>query len=188
MFKMKEECRMSSDRASRSPFNVGCRLIVVGALGALACATTPLGATGEEIGRGRGLAAQGATVFTNECATCHGQRGEGLAASPAILGPGALPEFPRAADSGSDPTLLDPQLAQIKAQTRPAGAASRDRFRNALDLYNFTFRHLPRTRAQDMKDVDYWNVVNFMLAAQGVSPPPGGIGPANAASIPIPKR
>jgi cytochrome c len=138
--------------------------------------------------RARDQAAQGGAVFSNECAKCHGQRGEGLAGATAILGPGALPEFPRSSGSASDPTLLDPQLIQLQAQSRPAGAAWRDPFRNAQDLYNFTAKHLPKNRAEELKDNDYWAVVGFVLAAQGVSLPPRGIGPANAATIPVPRR
>jgi len=156
-------------------------------LASLGCASTQTGATAEDLARARGQSAQGATTFTNECARCHGQRGEGLAA-PAVLGPGALPEYPRNNVTAGDPTAYDPQLIQIQAQTRPAGAPSRDPFRNALDLYNYTSKHMPKERAAELKDADYWAVVSYLLAAQGVSLPPRGIGPAEAASIPIPKR
>ena len=154
----------------------------------LGCATTQTGATAEDLTRARGQAAQGATVFANECASCHGQRGEGLASAPAIMGPGALPEYPRNTGGAGDPTITDPQLIQIQAQTRPAGAPWRDPFRNARDLYSFTTTHLPKARAAAVSDGDYWAVVGYMLAAQGASLPSGGIGPANGASIPIPKR
>jgi mono/diheme cytochrome c family protein len=163
-------------------FSLGFSLIWLG------CATTQTGATADDLARARTQAAQGATIFTNECAKCHGDRGEGLAGAPAILGPGALPEYPRSTGSGSDPMVLDPQLIQVQAQTRPAGAASRDRFRNVEDLHSFMVRHVPKTRAQELQAGDYWAVVSFILAAQGASLPPQGIGPANAASMPIPKR
>jgi mono/diheme cytochrome c family protein len=154
---------------------------------AIGCATTPLGAAPADLARGRDQFAQGATVFANECAGCHGPRGEGLASAPAILGAGALPEFPRTSGVG-DPTITDPQLIQIAAQSRPAGAAWRDPFRNALDLFTFTTTHLPKSRARELKQADYWSVTSFVLAVQGASLPPGGVDPAGAASIPIPKR
>jgi cytochrome c553 len=163
------------------------RGLLLGALAWLGCASVPTGATTEELTRARDQAGQGATVFANECASCHGQRGEGLANAGAILGPGALPEYPRSSGVG-DPTVTDPQLIQIQAQSRPAGAAWRDPFRNAQDLYTFTTTHLPKSHASGLKDVDYWAVVGFLFAAQGASLSQGGIGPANAASIPIPKR
>lgn len=160
---------------------------ILSSLAWLGCATTHLGATAEDLTHARAQFAPGATVFTNECATCHGQRGEGLASAGAILGPGALPEYPRNTGTG-DPTITDPQLIQIAAQTRPQGAAWRDPFRNARDLYTFTTTHLPKSRASELKQADYWAVVTFLLSAQGASLPPGGVDAANAASIPIPQR
>jgi len=156
-------------------------------LASLACATTPLGAQPADLARGRDQFLQGGTVYANECATCHGARGEGLASAPAILGAGALPEYPRTAGAG-DPTITDPQLIQIAAQTRPQGAAWRDPFRNARDLFTFTTTHLPKSRASALKEADYWSVTSYLLAVQGASLPPGGVDPANAGSIPIPKR
>lgn len=160
----------------------------IGGLTLFGCASTPRGATVEEIARARSQTDRGANVFTAECASCHGQRGEGLAAAPAILGPGALPEYPRTSTTAGDPTITDPQLIQIRAQTRPAGAAWRDPFKNALDLHRFTTLHLPKSRAEQLKDADYWAVVSFVLAAQGASLPPEGLGPTSAGSIPIPQR
>jgi len=181
---------MSSRFAHLRTSAVGWPLVAVFGWGlvGLGCATTKTGATPEDLVRARDQAAQGGTVFSNECAKCHGQRGEGLAGATAILGPGALPEFPRSTGSAGDPTLLDPQLIQLQAQSRPAGAAWRDPFRNAQDLYNFTAKHLTKERAAQLKDNDYWAVIGFVLVAQGVSLPPRGIDPANAASIPIPRR
>ncbi len=154
----------------------------------LGCATTKLGATPDDLARAQAQTNRGATVYTNECASCHGARGEGLASAPAILGPGALPEYPRDTGGVGDPTVTDPQLIQIQAQTRPAGAPWRDPLRNAQDLYTFTTTHLPKSRAANLHGPDYWAVVSYILAAQGVSLPADGIGPAVAASIPIPKR
>jgi hypothetical protein len=104
------------------------------------------------------------------------------------MGPGALPEFPRDKPVSSDSALTDPQLLQIEAQARPAGAAWRDSFRNAQDLYNFTSQQMPKREKGKLKPDGYWAVVNFLLAAQGAVLPAGGVGPANASSIPIPRR
>ena len=170
-----------------SRFFAGPALVVCGLVW-LGCASVQTGATVEDLSRAQGPAAAGATVFNNQCAKCHGQRGEGLGGASAILGPGALPEFPRSTGGAGDPNVVDPQLIQIQAQARPAGAAWRDPFRNAMDLYNFTTKHLPKSQAQSLKDADYWAVVNFMLAVQGATLPPRGIDASNAASIPIPRR
>jgi hypothetical protein len=157
-------------------------------LAAIGCAVTQMGATPADLARAQDQAGQGATVFANECAKCHGQRGEGVGSAMDILGPGALPEYPRGAGSSGDPTLTDPQQLQIQAQSRPAGAAWRDNFRTAQDLYNFTSSQMPKTKPGQLKQDEYWAVVNFILAAQGANLPKGGVGPSNAASIPIPRR
>jgi mono/diheme cytochrome c family protein len=134
------------------------------------------------------MAAQGEGTFAGECAKCHGQRGEGIGGVPALMGLGALPEYPRNAGGSGDPTMIDPQQLQIQAQTRPAGAASRDTFRTAQDLYSYVSTQMPKGQVGRLKPADSWAVVNFLLAAQGASLPAGGVGPANASSIPIPRR
>jgi mono/diheme cytochrome c family protein len=178
---------MTSLTIRRKVSLAGGALLLAGVLW-VGCAATQLGATPADLDRARGQADQGANLFATECGTCHGQRGEGVAAAPALLGPGGLPEYPRSTGSMTDPTLIDPQQLQIQQQSRPAGAGSRDTFRNAQDLYTFISKQMPKSRPGSLKPVDYWALVNFMLAVQGTTLPPGGIGPANAVSIPIPKR
>jgi mono/diheme cytochrome c family protein len=159
-----------------------CGLVVLG------CAVTQMGATPADLARAQDQAATGAATFAAKCAKCHGQRGEGLGGVPALMGPGALPKYPRDIASSGDPALSDPQLLQIEAQARPAGAAWRDPFVNAQDLYTFTSTHMPKAHVGELNEGQNWAVVSFLLAAQGASLPVGGIGPANASTIPIPAR
>jgi hypothetical protein len=166
---------------------VGGAFMVCGLIG-IGCAVTQLGATPADLAQARGQSESGANIFARECAKCHGQRGEGIGSASAILGPGALSEFPRNEVSSTDPAMSDPQLLQIEMQSRPAGAAWRDPFRNAQDLFNFTSTHMPKGHTGDLKPPEYWAVVSFMLAVQGASLPAGGIGPANASSIQIPRH
>jgi hypothetical protein len=158
-----------------------CGLVLLG------CAVTQMGATPADLARANDQSKPGAAIYAKECATCHGNRGEGLAIAPALLGPGTLPDYPRDRGSG-DPTLTDPQQIQLEMQSRPAGAAWRDPFRNAQDLYDFTSTHMPKGHAGELKPAEYWAVMSFLLAAQGATLPEGGITPANAKSIPIPRR
>ena len=70
-----------------------------------------------------------------------------------------------------------------------AGAHVKDQrdHRTGLPIVSlYGSKHKPTP--EQLKDVDYWAVVGFVLAAQGVSLPPAGLGPANAGTIPIPKR
>jgi mono/diheme cytochrome c family protein len=166
--------------------SLGSAFVVCGLIG-LGCAAAQLGATPTDLDRARGQSDRGATLFGSECARCHGSRGEGIGSAPAILGPGALPEYPRALVGSTDPAQSDPQLLQIEAQARPAGAAWRDQFRNAQDLFNFVSTHMPKGNAGRLPR-DYWAVINFMLVVQGANVPASGLSPANASSILIPAR
>ncbi len=187
--KEEREDRMSARFADRrtSLSRIGGAFVLFGSI-VVGCAAMQLGATPAEMAQARGQAEPGANVFASWCAKCHGQRGEGIGAAPAILGPGALPEYPRNVGGPESSALSDPQLLQIEAQARPAGAAWRDPFRTAQDLFDFTKSHMPKGRAGELRPADYWAVVSFMLAVQGANLPAGGIGPANASSIQIPRR
>lgn len=154
----------------------------------IGCVAIQTGATVDELTRARDQATQGANVYASECAKCHGDRGQGVGGVPAVLGPGALPEYPRSSVASSDPALSDPQLLQIQAQSRPAGSAWRDPFRTAQDLFTFLTTHMPRGRVGQIKPAEYWAVTSFMLAVQGAPVPAAGIGPANANSFQIPRR
>jgi mono/diheme cytochrome c family protein len=175
-------------RFARPGMSAVVRVFTLSGLIGLGCAATQLGATPAELAQARGQSEQGANLFASACAKCHGQRGEGVAGALAILGAGALPEYPRDSAGAAGSALTDPQLIQIEAQARPAGAAWRDPFRNAQDLYDFTSTHMPKGHVGDLKPADSWAVVSFLLAAQGASLPAGGIGPANASSTQIPRR
>jgi mono/diheme cytochrome c family protein len=177
-----------SYRIARPVASVVGGAFMLGGLVLLGCAVTQLGATTADLARANDRAAPGATTYAAECAKCHGQRGEGLASAPALMGPGALPEYPRNSGGSGDPGFIDAQQLQIEMQARPAGAAWRDPFKNAQDLYNYASTHMPAGHAGELKPGDYWAVVNYLLAAQGASLPTGGIGPANASSTPIPRR
>jgi mono/diheme cytochrome c family protein len=178
---------MSARILPRKTSLLGGLFALLGLIG-IGCAVTQMGANADELARARGQAGQGADIFAKECATCHGDRGQGVGGVPAVLGAGALPEYPRNSVASNDPALNDPQLLQIEAQSRPAGAAWRDPFRTAQDLFTFLNTHMPKGRVGGLKQGDTWAVTNFMLAVQGASMPPAGAGPANANSIQIPRR
>jgi mono/diheme cytochrome c family protein len=160
---------------------------VLGASLLAACgAATPLGASDADLTRAHDLSSHGADVFNAECARCHGTRGEGLAGAPAILGPSALPTYPR--DYSGTAMTTDFQQLQIQQQSRPAGAPRRDPFRTANDVFIYVSNHLPKSRAAAMKSDDYWGVVSYVLAAQGTAVPSGGLNAGNASTIALPER
>jgi mono/diheme cytochrome c family protein len=146
----------------------------------LACATMPHGASETNLAQARAGAAQGWDLFKEHCSGCHGERGEGVGSAPRILGPGALPEYPRERDLNADPAAGDPELLRLRAQTRPAGAPWRDPFRTARDLEGYVSKQMPARSPGSLSAEQYWAIINFMALAHEVAVPPGGINADNA--------
>lgn len=159
-------------------------LVTSVALGAFACATAPLGSTDANYAKAARL--PGADIYNRACASCHGQRGEGLAQSPAVMGAGALPLYERDPSTTSNPAFQDIAEQQRK-QSLPPGADTRGAFRTAADLYNYVSREmpLPKTKAGSLTQQEYWAVVNFLLVGHGSAVPAGGVNEANAASVEV---
>jgi len=148
------------------------------------CTATPLGATPESFAQANQL--PGASIYRRECASCHGERGEGLGQTPAVMGSGALPTYER------DPsTLSNPALQNLSEQQReknlPPGASLRQPFKTAADVHEFISKQmpLPKGKAGSLSAEDYWAITNFVLVGHGVAVPSGGVTAANAASVPL---
>ena len=101
----------------------------------------------------------GARVYANECASCHGDRGEGMGVVPALMGAGALPK---------------------SRHDRPL-------FRTASDVAQYveTQMPLPKKRAGSLSAAQYWAVTSFMLKAHGIVLPGEGLTEANAGTVPV---
>lgn len=151
-----------------------------------ACAPTTRGGSTESLALARNETAEGARSYHEHCASCHGERGEGVGA-PAILGVGALPEYPREHDVNTNQAVYDEELMRAQALTRPAGAPWRDPFKTAQDLYNFVSTQMPRPKDKrgSLKPEQYWDIVSFVLVVQGVRMPANEI-PQHASSVLIP--
>lgn len=103
---------------------------------------------------------RGLEVYTESCARCHGNAGQGTAKAPPLVGPTALP--------------LEPRPDQQRAAS----------FHTALDVALFATQNMPpkRSAREALSEADYWAVLAFDLSANGVSLDEP-LGPANAASI-----
>lgn len=151
----------------------------------LACAGAPRGATEANLAKAQSGVPNGSALFEQNCAACHGRRGESVGRAPRVMGAGALPEYPPERNVNADPAAGDPELLRLRAQTRPAGAPWRDPFRTAQDLYRYvsTSMPLPADKVGSLSPEQYWAIVNFMLLAHGAQVPLGGVTPANANSV-----
>lgn len=151
----------------------------------LACASGPRGATEANLAKAQSGVPNGFESFEQNCASCHGKRGESLGRAPRVMGAGALPEYPPEHNVNADPAAGDPELLRLRAQTRPAGAPWRDPFRTAQDLYRYvsTSMPLPADKVGSLTSEQYWAIINFMLLAHGAQVPPEGVTQANANSV-----
>jgi mono/diheme cytochrome c family protein len=155
-------------------------------VGLLQCSVTPLGATDAGIAKARTASPPGADAFERECSSCHGKRGEGLTIAPAVMGVGALAEYPRNDASSSDPAYSTNAPVQGDSSHVP-GQSKRGPFHTAQDVYDYVSSRmpLPKSVAGTLKPEEYWAIVNYMLVANGVAVPAAGVSEANAKSVPV---
>ncbi len=153
----------------------------------LDCTVTPLGATDDGIAKARAASAPGAEEYDHECASCHGKHGEGLTTAPAVMGVGALPTFSRDDSTSSSSTFATSGQVQGGDTARVPGQAKRDAFRTAQDVYDYVSSRmpLPKSRAGLLKPDEYWAIVNYLLVANNIAVPAGGVSEANAKSVPL---
>ena len=151
----------------------------------LDCTVTPLGATDDGIAKARAASAPGASEYDEECSSCHGKRGEGLTTAPALMGSGALPTFPRDDSSSSSGAFATSGQVQGGDAARVPGQSKRDPFRTAQDVYDYVSSRmpLPKSKAGTLKPEEYWAIVNYILVANAITVPAGGVTEANAKSV-----
>lgn len=106
--------------------------------------TANTASTGGGGGDGNAQAERGAKLYADNCASCHGDKGEGSGGGPAIVGKDALPTDP------------------------PKGAKSRAmKFNNANDVFKYIKDKMPDDNPGGLKDDEYWDVLAFDLKANG---------------------
>lgn len=162
------------------------RLFLITAAVAAACSGTQYGATEAALTRARSVSPNGSTLYSAQCAACHGARGESATSSaPRLMGEGALPEMPRPRNVNADPAAGDRESLRLEARSRPAGAPWRDPFRTAKDVHKFVSENMPpaEDKRKALSAEDYWAIVNFVLSAHGVELPPEGVNEQNAGAV-----
>jgi mono/diheme cytochrome c family protein len=153
------------------------------AVSILACSSRPLGASDAALAHARSRAANGALVYQSECASCHGERGEGLAGIPPVMGDEALPLYPKHADMAHQ--YASGEQARLESERMIPSSAARGAFKTAGDLEDFVSTHMPRMRKTPvpLTQEQYWAVVSYLVAANGDAMPPSGIDASNANTV-----
>jgi mono/diheme cytochrome c family protein len=142
----------------------------------VACAATQRGASDVTLAN--------AKLFEQHCSSCHGKKGEGITA-PAIMGPGALPTYPKDSNLANNPAFADPSELKLRELSRPAGAPKREPFNTAQDVFTYIHERMPMRAAGSLRPDEYWAILSFMLLAHGVNVPAGGVNSSNAGTVAI---
>jgi cytochrome c len=94
---------------------------------------------------GEAQAARGAKLYASNCASCHGDSGQGDKDVPAVVGKDALP--------------LDPKPEQKYRKVQ---------FHTALDVAQWVVKNMPPKNPSSLKESEYWDIMAFDLKANGV--------------------
>lgn len=105
-------------------------------------------ADGRGLPPGRGTYARGAVVYAQQCASCHGPAGEGMAGQPRLVG-AEPPDFRFAAD---------PKLPKTVGNYWP----------HATTLYDYINRAMPFNAPGTLSAGDVYSVVAWVLAKNGI--------------------
>ena len=132
---------------------------------------TDIGPEGAELPPGRGSAADGARIFAQQCAACHGAEGQGLEPLyPALIGrPAAGEGFAFASD---------PAIPRTIGNYWPYATTLYDYIRRAMPLYT------PGALSAD----DTYAVVAYLLAANAVIPDTATLDAAALRAVRMPAR
>jgi mono/diheme cytochrome c family protein len=110
-----------------------------------------IGMEGLELPSGRGTVPDGLALYRAQCASCHGQRGEGMApAFPALIGRDSAAEDFRFAH--------DPKLVPTIGNYWPY----------ATTLFDYIRRAMPLLAPGSLSDNEVYAVTAYLLAANGV--------------------
>jgi cytochrome c len=106
----------------------------------------------------------GAKSYGDNCSSCHGDKGEGDADSPVLVGSSALPEAP-------------PKDSKLRST----------KFVTAQDVFEFSKAQMPKGGIGSVSDDEIWAITAWTLKENGVQWGDALLGPANAKEIKLRK-
>jgi mono/diheme cytochrome c family protein len=113
--------------------------------------------TGVGLPEGAGTHAQGAVVYVQKCAGCHGPKGEGMAAAPPLP---AMPKLVGRDPREGFPFGSDPKLVKTVGNYWPY----------ATTLYDYIHRAMPIASPGSLQPNEVYAVVAWLLAENEVIP------------------
>jgi cytochrome c len=135
----------------------------------IAALDVDVGPDGEGLPAGRGSAAQGAALFTQKCAACHGPRGEGTRPLyPAIVG-----RDPR---GEGFPFGTDPNLSRTIGNYWPY----------ATTVFDYVRRAMPHAAPGSLPNDEIYALTAYLLAANQVIPMDATLDAASLKAVKMP--
>jgi cytochrome c len=125
--------------------------------------------SGAGLPAGRGDARRGAALYRAQCASCHGEKGEGLAPNPALVGREPREGFP----FGVDPSLV-----------RTVG----NYWPYATTLFDYIRRTMPLSAPGSLPDDDVYSLTAYLLAANEVIAAGASLDSASLVAVRMPAR
>jgi cytochrome c len=132
-------------------------MVITAALAIASCATMP---SAEKNEPGGSQADEGAKLYGQYCASCHGDAGKGTKDAPPVVGKNALP--------------LDPPATATVRKTQ---------FHTAQDVAQFVAANMPAKTPGSLTTEQYYNILAFDLKANGIDVSKKKIDPMTAAEI-----
>lgn len=130
---------------------------------------TDVGLDGAGLPPGSGDAGSGARLYRVHCAACHGERGEGIAPNPPLVGREPLEGFP----FGRDPDLV-----------RTVG----NYWPYATTLFDYIRRTMPLSAPGSLRDDEVYSLTAYLLAANEVIPAGARLDSAALVAVRMPAR
>jgi cytochrome c len=103
--------------------------------------------------------ARGVWLYSQSCANCHGENGEGDEDVPPLAGEGALPASPR------------------------EGSERNGSFDTAADVFDYVKKAMPPLDPGSLSDEQYYAIVLYVMKQAGIEVPKGTLGRENAADV-----
>jgi cytochrome c len=135
----------------------------------LAVMNVDVDTAGHGLPAGAGTPTQGAGVYAQKCAVCHGASGEGQATYPKLIGPAAPPGFAFASD---------PKIPKTIGNYWPY----------ATTLYDYIHRAMPLTAPGSLTPDQTYAVTAFLLSREGIIPPGTTLDAKSLAAIQMPAK
>jgi mono/diheme cytochrome c family protein len=124
---------------------------------------------------------RGAQIYRLVCSTCHGSAGEGLSYGPWVKTSAENCWQANCHGKGHPhdgfelPRYIPPVVGPNTVQ----------KFQNALALYQFVRATMPMQAPGTMLDEEYWEVIAFLVRANGADPTTTPLDPQRAAEVPL---